>query len=232
MFKIIKIEETTTVMDYIKKYNTNTIVIANKQTQGRGKNTRTWISNKSKNLYMAISIDTKNKNINYFNYCFLSALAMVKSIEYLINKDINIKIKWPNDILLNNKKIGGILLENDLQKNLLVIGIGLNINNSPDLSNALFPPTDIEKEGFIIDKENLIDIFVNYFEKYSIDIIKNGFINVRKELLKYFYNLNNTITIKNNDEELTGIFADIDEDGTLILKYNDKIKKISSGDIF
>ena len=81
MFKIIKIEETTTVMDYIKQFNINTVVIANKQTKGRGKGNRTWISRKSNNLYMAISMDSSNKNINYFNYCFISAIVMVESLK-------------------------------------------------------------------------------------------------------------------------------------------------------
>ena len=229
MFNIIRIEETTTVMDYIKQFSINTVVITNKQTQGRGKGNRTWISQKSNNLYMAISIDSSNKSINYFNYCFVSAIAMVESLKELIKENINLNIKWPNDILLNNKKIGGILLENDLQKNILIIGIGININNSPVFdNNILFPPTDIQKEGFTVDKNELINIFLKKFEQFDVsnfDLIKN-------KLIQYFYNFGKEIIVKNNNEQIIGVFKDIDLDGSLILDCDATERRFFSGDVF
>lgn len=229
MFNIIKIEETTTVMDYIKQFTTNTVVIADKQTQGRGKGNRTWISQKSNNLYIAISIDSSNKNINYFNYCFISAIAMIESLKELIDIDANLKIKWPNDILLNNKKICGILLENDLQKHFLIIGIGVNIDSSPVLDDKiLFPPTNIKQEGFTINKDELIDMFLKKFKEFNInncDLIKN-------KLIKYFYNFGKKIIIRNNNEEISGIFKNIDNNGSLILDCNGIEKRFFSGDVF
>lgn len=229
MFNIIKIEETTTVMDYIKQFTINTVVIADKQTQGRGKGNRTWISQKSNNLYIAISIDSSNKNINYFNYCFISAIAMIESLKELIGIDANLKIKWPNDILLNNKKICGILLENDLQKHFLIIGIGVNIDSSPVLDDKiLFPPTNIKQEGFTINKDELIDMFLKKFKEFNInncDLIKN-------KLIKYFYNFGKKIIIRNNNEEISGIFKNIDNNGSLILDCNGIEKRFFSGDVF
>lgn len=229
MFNIIKIEETTTVMDYIKQFTTNTVVITNKQTQGRGKGNRSWISQKSNNLYMAISIDSSNKNINYFNYCFISAITMIESLKELINEEIDIKIKWPNDILLNNKKICGILLENDLQKHVLIIGIGVNIDSSPIFNDKiLFPPTDIKKEGFVVNKDELINMFLKKFKEFDANdcnLIKN-------KLIKYFYNFGKEIIVKNNNEEISGIFKNIDNDGSLILDCGGIEKKFFSGDVF
>lgn len=229
MFKIIKIEETTTVMDYIKQFNINTVVIANKQTKGRGKGNRTWISQKSNNLYMAISMDSSNKNINYFNYCFISAIVMAESLKELINVDVNLKIKWPNDILLNNKKICGILLENDLQRNVLIIGIGVNIDYSPVFDNKmLFPPTNVKREGFIVNKDELIDIFLKKFKKFDA----NNFTLIKDKLIKYFYNFGKEIVVKNDDREIVGVFKDIDNDGSLILECDSVEKKFFSGDVF
>lgn len=229
MFNIITIKETTTVMDYIKQFNINTVVIADKQTQGRGKGNRTWISQKSNNLYMAINIDSSNKNINYFNYCFISAIAMIESLKELIDIDANLKIKWPNDILLNNKKICGILLENDLQKNILIIGIGVNIDNSPIFDDKLlFPPTNIKQEGFTINKDELINVFLNKFEKFDV----SNFNLLKNKLMQYFYNFKKEIIITNNNEEVIGVFNDIDIDGSLILDCNEIEKKFFSGDVF
>lgn len=241
MFNVIKIEETTSTMDYIKNCDINTVVVANKQTSGRGKGDRLWISQKSNNLYMSIKMDSSNKSINYSNYCFLSAVAMVESIKELVDKnnnkkdtDVNIKIKWPNDILLNDKKICGILLENDIQTQMLIIGIGLNIDYSPNIDdkNMIFRPTDLKKEGIVVNKDELIDVFLKYFDIYSNDIQIYGFKNVRQILLKYAYNLHKKITVKNNNVEFSGIFHDIDENGTLILHDEGRIIKISSGDVF
>lgn len=229
MFNIVKIEETTTVMDYIKQFSINTVVVANKQTRGRGKGSRTWISQKSNNLYMAISIDSSNKNINYFNYCFISAIAMVESLKQLINKKINLKIKWPNDVLLNNKKICGILLENDLQKHLLTIGIGVNIDDSPTFDDKiLFPPTNIKKEGFVINRDELLKIFLKKFEEFDV----SNFNVIKNKLIEYFYNFSKEIVIKNNNEETIGIFKDIGNDGSLILDCNGVDKRFFSGDVF
>lgn len=229
MFNIVKIEETTTVMDYIKQFSINTVVVANKQTRGRGKGSRTWISQKSNNLYMAISIDSSNKNINYFNYCFISAIAMVESLKQLINKKINLKIKWPNDVLLNNKKICGILLENDLQKHLLTVGIGVNIDDSPTFDDKiLFPPTNIRKEGFVINRDELLKIFLKKFEEFDV----SNFNVIKNKLIEYFYNFSKEIVIKNNNEETIGIFKDIGNDGSLILDCNGVDKRFFSGDVF
>lgn len=229
MFNIIEIEETTTVMDYIKKFKPNTVVVTNKQINGRGKYGRKWISNKSNNLYLALSISMNNTNINYSNYCFLTSVAMLKSILELANCNINIKIKWPNDILLNNKKICGILLESDLYNKQLIIGVGVNIDDTPKFSdNVIFQATSLKQEGILIDKNKLINKFIDTFENYSID----NFNLIRKQLLNYSYNLNKTITVKTGKNIITGIFVDIDDQGTLLLNCGDSIKKIYSGDIF
>lgn len=233
MFTIVNIKETTTVMDEIKKYNSNTILITEKQTNGRGKNNRIWISEKSNNLYMAIKILANNDKINYSNYCFLSAVTMLESIKSIFS-DINLKLKWPNDILLNNKKICGILLERDIQEKTLIIGIGLNIDNSPQLnSDILFPATNLKKEGFvIIDKNELLNYFIKYFEINSNYINKNNFEIIKQKWIDNAYNFKKEIIAKTSFVEYKGIFENMDNDGTLILNCNSNIIKINSADIF
>lgn len=233
MFNIINLKEVTSTMDVIKNYPVNTIVVADRQTKGRGKNDREWISNESENLYISLSVESKNKNVNYSYYTFLSSVVVIEAIKSLITEDINIKSKWPNDVLVNGKKFCGILLERDLQRNFIVIGIGINVNSHPELiDKMLFKPTNLLEEGISIKKEEILEKFVNIFEEYSNRLLNEGFEWLRKEWLKYAYNLGKEINVKLKDLQVNGIFEDIDKDGTLLIMTEAGIAKILSGDIF
>jgi BirA family biotin operon repressor/biotin-[acetyl-CoA-carboxylase] ligase len=220
-------------MDLIKSYPVNTAIIAKKQTKGRGKQNRVWVSDESENLYMSLSIDVDKRMDNYANFIFLTTLAMVKTIEKLTDERINIKIKWPNDILVNNKKVCGILMEIDQQNNILIIGIGLNIDKHPELAgNALFRATNLEAEGLLVKKDAIVSEFLKNFEFYTEKFDAHSFISIRDEWLTYAYNLGKTIKVKIDSDEMSGIFDGIDLDGSLILDKNDEKFYISSGDIF
>lgn len=233
MFNIINLEEVTSTMDVIKNYPVNTIIVANRQTKGRGKDNRNWISDRSNNLYMTLSIKSNDNKIDYSHYSFLSSITVIETIKSFSKKDINIKSKWPNDVLINNKKFCGILLERDIQKQFLSVGIGINIDNHPDLNNKMiFQPTDLLNEGFIFNKNEVLEKFIKIFEEYSNRLLNEGFEWLRKEWLKYAYNLGKEINVKIRDIQIKGIFEDLDEDGTLLIMTEDGIIRIMSGDIF
>lgn len=231
IYNIIHLQEVESTMDGIKNYGVNTILYSDTQTKGRGKQTRVWDSNANNNLYMSIMIDSSNKKLNYSNLSFLVAVAMLKSIKSF-ETNVNIQTKWPNDILINNKKIIGILLENDLLLNHLIIGIGVNIDYFPE--NTMFNATSLKNEAINITKEELLKIFIKQFDLYLEDWKINGFENIQQEWLNYAFNYKKEIIVKNNRaENLSGIFEDFDKEGTLILRmHNNEIKKIYSGDIF
>ena len=233
MFNIFYTDKVDTTMNEIKKYPVGSLVVANEQTNGRGKDNRKWESLKSNNLYFSFSLDTFDKNINYSNYVFLTSLSVLKVIGKLINNEEILKCKWPNDILVNNKKFCGMLLEKDIQKGILVVGIGINVDSHPSINGkVLFEPTDLLNEGFKIDKFEFINNFNVYFEKQNKNFIENGFDNIRKEWLLHAYNLGKKITVKLKNKEYSGIFEDIDNDGTLIIRTKNGKKRIFSGDIF
>lgn len=230
-YEIIYLTEVESTMDSIKHYNINTILYADIQTKGRGKQERVWNSGSDNNLYMSIMIDSSNKNLNYSNLSFLVSVAMIKSFKSL-NNDVNIQSKWPNDILVNGKKVVGILLENDLLLKHLIIGIGVNIDYFP--KDVMFNATSLKNENIIITKEELIKLFIEQFDFYLENWKQNGFENIQKQWLANAFNYKKEIVIKNNTtENLVGTFEEFDKNGTLILKLpNNEIKKIYSGDIF
>ena len=223
MFNIINLVKVETLMDEIRKYPSNTILTALEQTKGRGKNNRVWESKQSNNLYFTLSINSC-KFDNY--YSFLTGLAILKVLENFNIK--NLKLKWPNDILLNDKKFCGILLEKN--DNLLYIGVGINIDYYPD--NVNFKATSLKEEGYMVEKNKLLNNFIEKFTELSQNLNNFGFKIIKNDWLKYAYNLNKNIKIKLNDTEYFGIFKGIDDDGAILLKNNENFIKFYSADVF
>ncbi|MDR3289980.1 MAG: biotin--[acetyl-CoA-carboxylase] ligase [Rickettsiales bacterium] len=203
-------------MNEIKKNPTNTIIIAQTQTMGKGKANRVWKSENNGNLYFSMSINA-DANLDYSQISFIVSIALRSNI-------VNSISKWPNDILLNDKKCCGLILEKD--KNNLIIGIGVNINEYPQDTNFL--ATSLKNEGIIVEKYSLLRGFLDSFNYYLNVWLEQGFLPIREEWLKRCYKFGGEIKV--NDR--VGIFNGFDKDGTLLFKCNNKIEYIKSGDVF
>ena len=109
-FNIIHKKIVSSTMDEIKNFPVNTLLFSDKQTNGRGKNHRCWNSENNSNLYMSLSMEASDKNMNYSNLSFLASLCILNTINYFTNNKLNVQTKWPNDVLIDGKKVCGILL--------------------------------------------------------------------------------------------------------------------------
>ena len=225
MFNIINLDSVETLMDEIKKYPLNTFLTAKEQTKGRGKDNRVWTSKRSNNLYFAFNIEV-DKYINY--YSFISSLCVLKAIKDIFKDNIKLNLKWPNDVLLNEKKFCGMLLEKN--DNILVVGIGINIDFFPDNTN--FKATSLLNEGFELDKNIFVNNFIKNFETLQNSINTFGFNVIKNEWLNFAYKINEEIKVKIDNVEYIGIFDTINEDGALILKTKKEEKKFYSADVF
>ncbi len=225
MFNIINLDSVETLMDEIKKYPLNTFLTAKEQTKGRGKDNRVWTSKRSNNLYFAFNIEV-DKYINY--YSFISSLCVLKAIKDIFKDNIKLNLKWPNDVLLNEKKFCGMLLEKN--DNILVVGIGINIDFFPDNTN--FKATSLLNEGFELNKDIFINNFIKNFENLQNNINNFGFNIIKNEWLNFAYKINEEIKVKIDNVEYIGIFDTINEDGALILKTKKEEKKFYSADVF
>lgn len=224
-YDIIEYDVVDTTMNVVKNFKANTIVIAQKQTSGKGKGNRVWNSENNNNLYFSLIIEANNNKLDYSQVSFITSIAMRYAISEFDNKNNSIISKWPNDILINNKKAVGILLEFDSNK--LIIGPGVNINFFPD--NVNFNATSLKNEGIIVDKYTLLKRFLANFNYLFKEWEQNGFSSIRIKWLKSSYKLHQTIKVG----DIEGIFEDIDNDGTLIVKMaNGKYHFVKSGDVF
>ncbi len=222
-------EKITSTMDFAKKLGERgeqALVIAEIQTKGRGRMGREWISPKG-GIWMSLVFKPPYSFKEIFILTYLSALAVIFSIEKVTN--LKLTLKWPNDILYNEKKLAGILLEikAELDKiHYVIVGIGINVNNhiSSYQSSAVSLKDILQKE---IEREKILKKFLQTYES----LLK---IN-KKEILNMWIHKSSTIgkivKIITSKEVLKGKALGIDEDGALILEAENKIiKKIYSGD--
>ena len=178
------------------------VIIAEKQTLGRGRQGKKWSSPNSGNIYM--SICTEN-DLSSMPISLIAGLACKNAIDKMSGQPL-IMLKWPNDILLNNKKIGGILveIESDQKKIRTIVGIGINLNIKKEESWW----GDLSEFGLETKRNKLINFILSEFIKISNDLHfnwlnewKNSCIHMNKEIM-----LENT-----NSFQKKGIFKYIDE---------------------
>ena len=224
----------TFLMDKHNGYNTSgTVVLAEKQTSGRGRKDRVWYSAPDSNLTFSILLTKDNflsSNSSLIN--FAASLSVAFSLENLYQ--LKTELKWPNDVLLDGKKTSGILIESTSQGNKIdrfVIGIGINVNQPSFQGTFNYPPTSIRNElGRNVERERLLAEILNNFE-LLLDRIKKNKSEVIADWKAKCKMIGEKISVIENESEKFGIFYDIDEEGFLLLKTRDGIEKIHYGDV-
>jgi BirA family biotin operon repressor/biotin-[acetyl-CoA-carboxylase] ligase len=209
--------------DEAKRINLNKdfhIIIAEKQYKGRGRLGKKWSSPDLGNIYMTVCSE---KDFSYMPLSLVVGVICKKGIEKLTNNN-EIKLKWPNDILYNNKKVGGVLVEKEVIKESTrtIIGIGINLNIKKEESWW----GDLSKYKLETKRNRLINLIISEIIKleHNYDWInewRSGCMHLNREVEIY------------KDEEFVKkvIFKDIDENGNGILQSKNGHEKISSGQI-
>lgn len=208
--KIIRFNELDSTNKYIKR-NINElghmdVVVCDKQTSGIGRVSHIWESEENKNLTFSILIKEEvRSDITLF-------------IGYLVHKllkkyNINSLIKWPNDIMVNDLKICGILVEGILTESpYFIIGIGINVNQVEfNNLNATSIKNEINEE---IDLHKLLNEFLSLF-KAEFRVFNEGSIKITDYINEYSYLNNQKVSFYYNNDKLTGIVQNVNEDGSI-----------------
>ena len=210
--------------EHIKDLNHLDIVIANSQTSGRGRSKNKWISPPG-NLYSSIIF---KEDINQFHIPIIISLAIKETINKL-KKENAVCLKWPNDIHYYDKKtathhkLGGILSEK--LEDSIIIGIGINIKNSPDIEK--YKTSYLNKIKINLSKNDLILKILKEFKKLLTIYKDKGFKNIKLNWLKYSCHQNKSIKIDNK----IGIFKDLDSNGFAIIEINSLSQTIMAGSL-
>ncbi|ALC85831.1 biotin--acetyl-CoA-carboxylase ligase [Bacillus sp. FJAT-22090] len=213
-----------------------TVVITEEQTSGRGRLERAWDSTANKGIWMSVIIRPEISPHQAPQFTLVSAVAITKAIESLTGYAP--EIKWPNDLLLNGKKVTGILTE--LQADMdrvqsIIIGIGVNVNQDTESFNESIQSiaTSLKMEtGLEIDRAELVAKILFYLEKYSSIYVENGFEPIKLLWESYSCTIGKRIRASLLRETLEGVAIGITADGVLELRLDSgEIRGIYSADI-
>lgn len=228
-----EVESTNALLLSGKDFNQNgTVLAAEFQSRGRGRKNREWVSSSGQNLTFSILLkgEFKEQKINLINFC--AAIAVAQAIENLYQ--LNVELKWPNDVLVHKKKIAGILLESVSKGNKIsrvVVGIGINVNQPNFPGKFEIVPTSVRKEFHsIVSREKLLSEVLNNFEE-MLELSKHMPGKILDDWRNRCKMIGEKIKIVDEEKIKIGIFDDIDENGFLLLRQGDKIEKIHFGDV-
>lgn len=223
------------VLKHFEELSMGDVVIADVQTNGRGRFDRVWESNSADNIYMTFVI----KPINYENFPYMNltqylsiVLNTIFNVEYGINSDI----KWPNDILFDGKKFVGILSEakviNDKIKG-AALGVGINVNTDKGFYKNLPNATSMKIiTGKTVDKDKLSDIILkNFYENFE-NFSERGFSAIAEDYKQMCKFHSEKVKIGGSFMDGEYKFAGLNDDGTFsVFNENNEKIKVLSGDI-
>ena len=198
------------------------VVISEQQTAGRGRQGKEWYSPSAGNIYMTI----KFIDCNPAPLSLIIGLLISEAMDKVSGKKINAGLKWPNDLLINKKKICGILIESEINEDNVEFIVGNGINYSLPKKESWWG--EIGELSDILPREKLI----NYILKSIIYFIENGYENWKDEWEKRCIHMGIELEAISNNQKDTeiGIFKGINEEGKMMLQTRNELKIISSGE--
>lgn len=213
-----------------------TVVIAETQTGGRGRLGREWVS-PTGGLWFSLILRPKLRPTEAVKLTFVAGLAVAKVLREMF--DLKAETKWPNDVLVNERKICGILIEMSMKGetvNFVVVGVGVNANFDVE---KVFPKplrkvaTSLENEvGRKVKLEHLFKGLLEKLENFYELFIKEGFDSVLEEWKNYAGFLGRHVEVTSPTEKLSGYALDVDREGALVLRLEDgTIRRILVGDV-
>jgi len=227
-------EEVTSTMDIARDLARKgcpdfTIVVAGSQKKGRGRLKRNWLS-AGGGLYFTMVLRPEIPPGLTPRISFSASLIMVRTLREMFG--INAMVKWPNDILVDNRKVSGMLSEMEAEADrvsFVNVGVGVNVNNDPvpEVQTASSLKRILGRE---ISRKRILIRFLDEFEN---EVKAASFGNVISEWKRYTVTLNQKVRIVTTRDVTKGIARDVDEDGALILELEDgSIKRVLFGDCF
>ena len=209
------------------------IVWAGRQTAGRGRRGRSWASEPG-NLYTSVVLRPRCSAATAMELTFVAALGVLDAVAAFLPKARRIQVKWPNDVLVEGRKIAGILLESSVTQggiDWLTIGVGLNVGHHPEATE--FPATSLAAQvDRIPPVETVLSAFYHALADWSDRWARDGFDPVREAWLRRAAGLGEAIEVRLPQETLSGTFAGLDPSGALILETASESRRIMAGDVF
>ncbi len=204
------------------------LVIAEKQSAGRGRLGRKWSSDEG-GLYFSLVISPGLPIDDLPKITLLSGVAVCEALSF-----VNAKLKWPNDVLTDGKKVCGVLSEigGEVDSPLVIVGIGINVNN-PVPEELKEKATSLkEVTGRELNRAEILKKTLQEFSKYYKLLLNSKWNEIRQRWRELSDSIGKEVVIRLANREYRGLVIDIDESGGLLLKTEDKIERVYSGECF
>lgn len=218
-----------------KGYPSGTLVVADKQDSGKGRRGRSWVSPSGTGIFMTLMIKPDINPNNASMLTLVAALAVAKAITSVTGEEA--LIKWPNDIVVNSKKVCGILTEMNAQFdyiNHIVVGIGINVHNEsfPEEISQMASSLMIEAGGKRFHRAQIIAETMSYFEQYYDTFLKTQDLSALvREYDELLVNRNKSVRVLDPKEPFDGKAMGITPKGELIVDTWESRKLVSSGEV-
>ena len=218
-----------------KGYPSGTLVVADKQESGKGRRGRSWVSPSGTGIFMTLMIEPDINPNNASMLTLVAALAVAKAITSVTGEEA--LIKWPNDIVINGKKVCGILTEMNAQFdyiNHIVVGIGINVHNEsfPEEISQMASSLMIEAGGKRFHRAQIIAETMSYFEQYYDTFLKTQDLSALvREYDELLVNRNKSVRVLDPKEPFDGKAMGITPKGELIVDTWESRKLVSSGEV-
>ncbi|MBK9519737.1 MAG: biotin--[acetyl-CoA-carboxylase] ligase [Anaeromyxobacter sp.] len=211
------------------------VVVAERQTDGRGRRGRGWVSPARRNV--AFSVVLRPEGLAPVRAPEATLVAAVAICEALRHSGVDAGIKWPNDLLVGGRKIAGILAELSAESDLvhwLVVGVGVNVNTRAED----FPPElRGEATSLLLERQHpapralFLVACLTALEDWYDRWLEEGFEPIRQAWRERSVTLGRQVTVRTDGATLTGLAEDIDEAGALLVRTADGLQRVHSGDV-
>ena len=209
-----------------------TVIVSEGQTKGKGRLGRSWVSPKGKGIYLSILLRPTLPPQSIPKLTLLAAVSVARAIREVTG--LTPQIRWPNDLLLNGKKVSGILTEMSAEQDrvhFVVVGIGVNVNTAAEFLPGEETSLKIETGNFI-SRIRLAQSLLEAFDTLYRDFKEGKTDEALEECRKLSAVLGTHVTVEQVNGKKEGYAVDIDEEGALLLRFDDGVtERILSGDL-
>jgi BirA family biotin operon repressor/biotin-[acetyl-CoA-carboxylase] ligase len=223
-------------LDFAEKEGEGLVVLANSQEKGRGRRGRVWISPAGVNIYMSIVLKPETNPADTTLITLMAAVACATALRNVTG--IDVRIKWPNDLMVSDKKLGGILTELKVSRKkiaFVIVGIGINLNIDIETLPAEIRDlaTSIRNEtGKKYSRESVVAALLNEMSRWYSAFKKAD----RETILSTWRSLNSTlgrqVVVAAGQGTYEGLAESVDDEGMLLLRLRSgEVKRINSGDL-
>lgn len=221
-----------------RPYENGSLVIAEKQTHGRGRLNRKWFSPKG-GIWISVLLKPNFEITQASLFPMITSLALAIAIEKILK--LKPQLKWPNDVTLNNKKVAGILVDAAVESNKidhLVIGVGINFKIEPKLVARLvksnenfYGITTLVGKNENANPVALLQAFLLEFEQLYNKLMANSFDGIKSQWEKRSSTLGRNVTVSTPSGQVRGKAVGIDNDGALLISHRGKLQRLLVGDV-